>query len=122
MEVATDVLRWLVGRRWVVGGKVGARVGNILQGCAGVVGGCGKFVRIQSGGGDCFHRYIGGITALPHPSSQQGRQTTNKAKKTTTKELFPRVRARASRVCGSLESRVELVVAITRGGSELLAR
>ena len=28
-------------------------------------GGCGKFVLIQSGGGDCFHRYIGGITALP---------------------------------------------------------
>ena len=27
-------------------------------------GGCGKFVLIQSGGGDCFHRYIGGITAL----------------------------------------------------------
>ena len=41
------------GRRWE-GGFRGGRW----------EGGCGKFVLIQSGGGDCFHRYIGGITAL----------------------------------------------------------
>ena len=73
-------------------------------------GGCGKFVLIQSGGGDCFHRYIGGITAPSHPSSLQP-PNNRKGQKTATKELLLRVRARASQVCGSLESRVELVVA-----------
>ena len=52
-----------------------------------VVGGCGKFVLIQSGGGDCFHRYIGGINRPPI-SSLSSRQTSKKAIKLPQRSPF----------------------------------
>ena len=71
-------------------------------------GGCGKFVLIQSGGGDCSHRYIGGMAALPSYLSTAAKQQMKPSK--CRKELLVRVMARARGPAGPWRA-PELVVA-----------
>ena len=69
---------------------------------AGWEGGCGKFVLIQSGGGDCFHRYIGGITALPSHLSPAAKQATRPPN--CDKGAPTQGQGQGQEVCWSLES------------------
>ena len=71
------ILGWILG--WTLGSPLdpGCSVGYwVLRWILGTLldPGCGKFVLIQSGGGDCSHRYIGGMAALPSYLSTAAKQ------------------------------------------------